>query len=64
MKKLAQRDIELAKQKRDKMENQRKTEKKQKKDPHKKCVRQGKSKDPYKNVQSKIKQSVQRDKDR
>lgn len=64
MKNLAQRDIELAKQKRDRMEHQRETEKKQRRDPHRKCVKQGKSKDPYRNVQSKIKKSVQRDKEK
>lgn len=63
--KLAQRDMELAMKQRERLEHQRKTEKEWSRDRFarpKTAVK--KSKNPYKNVESKIKTSVVQDRSR
>lgn len=63
MKKLVQRDMELAKKKRDQLQQQRKTEKEWAQDKVTKSLNKKKAKRTnYRNVQSKIKASVQIDK--
>lgn len=61
VKKLAQRDMELAHKKREALENQRKTEKEWRKGRHTECYSNQKSKKRYGNVESKIKNSVRMD---